>query len=52
MLSEIILTGSEYGLRLTLNIEDYEHVEGTGTKSGIKVHYIFFKLVYFSFEVV
>ena len=41
MLLQINLTGCEYGLRLTLNIEDYEHVEGTGTKSGIKVQYIF-----------
>ena len=37
--TKINFTGSAYGLRLTLNIEDYEHVAGIGTNSGIKVYF-------------
>ena len=33
----VICSGSDMGLRLTLNIEEYEHIEGISTDSGIKV---------------
>ena len=33
----IDMTGAEHGLRLTLNIEQYEHVKGFGQNAGMKV---------------
>ena len=35
MLVELI--GAEHGLRLTVNIEQYEHTRGFGQNAGIKV---------------
>ena len=31
-------TGARFGLRLTLNIEQYEYMIGPNTDAGIKVH--------------
>ena len=32
--------GIVHGLQLTLNVEDYEHIEGIGPDSGVKVNHI------------
>lgn len=32
--------GSQFGLRLVLNAEDYEQVEGVDVISGFKVNYV------------
>ena len=37
MFIHLSLPGSELGLRLTLNVEEYEHVAGISTDSGVKV---------------
>ena len=32
-----VFSGAEFGLRLTLNIEQYEYMPGPNSKAGIKV---------------